>query len=128
MNKIAQEVLKRIKGVIREVAFIVDSFPKKTTAFTIAKQIIDSVTSIGANYVEAQSSRSKREFVSIMGIVLRETKETLFWLEVIVELRLTHQSKIDKVYQECVELSKMFTAVILTSSRNLNGVNNNLPS
>jgi len=39
---------------------------------------MDSVTSIGANFVETQSARSKKEFISIISIVLKESKETLF--------------------------------------------------
>lgn len=119
MNPKAQEILKRIKQLIKDTALIVDQFPKKAAAFTIAKQIMDSAISIGANYVEAQSARSKKEFISLMGIVLKETKETLFWLEMILDLKLTSPAKIDRVYNECGQLVKIFTSVILTSSRKL---------
>ena len=119
MNLKAQNTLNRIKDLIKAVASLIDEFPKKTAAFKIAGQIMDSVTSIGANFVEAQSARSKKEFISTMGIVLKETKETLFWLEIIQELNLTSKEKIDKIHKECSELAKIFTSSIMTASKKL---------
>lgn len=119
MNPKAQDLLNRIKHLIREIVSIVDDFSKTRAAFKIGDQIIDSTTSIGANFVEAQSARSKKEFISTMGIVLRETKETLYWLEIIKDLKLTPEEKIDRIFPECIELAKIFSSIILTSSKNL---------
>jgi four helix bundle protein len=119
MNPKTQQTLNRIKYLIKEIATLVNQFPKTTVAFKIVNQIMDSVTSIGANFVEAQSARSKKEFISTIGIVLKETKETLFWLEIIQELNLTSKEKIDKNYKECSELAKIFTSVIMTTSKRL---------
>jgi len=119
MNARAQVTLDRIKKLIKEIFLMIDCFPRKTASFTIAKQIMDLVTSIGANFVEAQSSRSTKEFVSIMAVVLREAKETLFWLEIVSDLKLTCPDKIDRIYQECGELVKIFSATVITTSRSL---------
>jgi four helix bundle protein len=119
MNPRAQEILKRIKRLIKLIVEIVDNFPKKTSAFKIGEQIIDAVTSVGANFVEAQSARSKKEFVSVMGIVLKETKETIYWLEIIEELNLTPKEKIDKILSEVKELAKIFASIIITTSKKL---------
>jgi four helix bundle protein len=117
MNPKAQDTLNRIKYLIKEVALLVNGFPKTTASFKIAEQILSSVTSIGANFVEAQSARSRKEFISIIGVVLRETKETIFWLEIIEDLNLTSLGKIDKILKECKELAKIFSSIILTSSK-----------
>lgn len=119
MNVKAQETLKRIKNLIKAVALLVNQLPKSTASFKIADQIFRSVTSIGANFVEAQSARSKKEFISTVGIVLKETKETIFWLEIIRELNLTPAEKTDNILQECKELAKIFSSTLLTSSKNL---------
>lgn len=89
MNTKAEELLQRIKRLIKLIVEIVDNFPKIASAFKIGGQIIDSITSVGANFVEAQSARSKKEFISTMGIVLKEIKETIYWLEIIKEIQLT---------------------------------------
>lgn len=119
MNPRAQETLNRIKKLIKETVALVNLFPKTPASFKIIGQIIDSSTSIGANFVEAQSARSKKEFVSTIGIVLKETKETLFWLEIIQELNFVTREKIEKIYQEYVELAKIFASIIMTSSKRL---------
>ena len=119
MNPKAEETLRRIKHLIKIIVGIVDNFPKKTSAFKIGEQIIDAVTSVGANFVEAQTARSKKEFVSTMGIVLKEIKETIYWLEIIKELNLTLGKEIDKIILEAEELSKIFASIILTTSKKL---------
>ncbi|RZJ68135.1 MAG: four helix bundle protein [Flavobacterium sp.] len=48
--------------------------------YTIAKQVIRSGTSIGANVKEAQNAESKRDFVHKMKIALKEADETEYWL------------------------------------------------
>ena len=83
MNPKAEEILRRIKRLIKLIVEIVDNFLKTTSAFKIGEQIIDTITSVGANFVEAQSARSKKEFVSVMRIVLKETKETIYCFEII---------------------------------------------
>ena len=83
MNPKAEEILRRIKRLIKLIVEVVDNFLKTTSAFKIGEQIIDTITSVGANFVEAQSARSKKEFVSVMRIVLKETKETIYCFEII---------------------------------------------
>lgn len=119
MNLKAQQTLNRIKHLIKEIASLVNQLPKTTATFKIANQIMDSVTSVGANFVEAQSARSKKEFISTIGIVLKETKETLFWLEIIQELNLVPKNKIDKIHDEFSELAKIFSSIIMTASKKL---------
>ncbi len=117
MNPKAQETLNRIKKSIKEVYVLVNKFPKIAAAYKIGGQIIDSITSVGANFVEAQSARSKKEFISTMGIVLKETKETLFWLEIIEELNLGTKEQLSNTHKECSELSNIFTAIIISSKK-----------
>lgn len=118
MNVKAQEILDRIKNLIKNVAILVNHFPNIRSSYRISDQIMGSVTSVGANFVEAQSARSKKEFISTMGIVLKEIKETVFWLEIIEELKLCSGEEIQKPKGECLELSKMFSSAIITASKN----------
>lgn len=48
--------------------------------FVIAKQLLRSATSIGANVCEAQNAESKADFVHKMKIASKEAIETLYWL------------------------------------------------
>lgn len=118
-NPKAQATLERIKKLIKEVAILIDGFPKTTAAFKIAGQVMDSVTSIGANFIEAQSARSKKEFVSVVNVVLRETNETIFWFDIIQELKLCSINKIKEISTEANELAKIFASIIITSSKSI---------
>lgn len=48
--------------------------------FVIAKQLLRSGTSIGANVFEAQHAESKADFVHKIKIAIEEANETLYWL------------------------------------------------
>lgn len=54
---------------------------EKEKKYTIAKQIIRSGTSIGANSNEAQDSESKADFIHKLKIAAKEARETKYWLE-----------------------------------------------
>ncbi len=56
--------------------------------FVIAKQLLRSATSIGANVFEAQNAESKTDFIHKMKIAAKETSETLYWLICAKDVRL----------------------------------------
>ena len=62
---------------------IIDLLPKSTGAKNIAYQLAKSGTSVGANYEESQASQSKEDFYYKIGICLRETGESNYWLRII---------------------------------------------
>ncbi|HEV3315953.1 MAG TPA: four helix bundle protein, partial [Candidatus Angelobacter sp.] len=51
----------------------------------ICNQILRSATSIAANYRAVGRARSKAEFVAKLGVVIEESDETVFWLELLQE-------------------------------------------
>ena len=53
---------------------------EKNKKFVIAKQLLRSATSIGANVYEAQNAESKADFIHKMKIAAKEASETLYWL------------------------------------------------
>jgi len=71
--------------------------------FVIAKQVLKSGTSIGANVREAQNAESKNDFIHKIKIAAKEADETDYWLE------LCNRSK---QYPDCIELQGK-NAVIL---------------
>lgn len=48
--------------------------------FVIAKQLLKSGTSIGANIHEGQNAQSKADFIHKMKIAAKELEETKYWL------------------------------------------------
>jgi len=87
------------------------SLPNNSEAFVIRNQITKSGTSIGANYHEANRSRSKADFYNKIKICESEASETVYWLKIIKELNWLKPEMIDFVYKEANELLAVFTSI-----------------
>jgi len=85
---------------------------KRTRNFVIANQILRSGTSIGANVEEAQNCSSKKEFIRTLTIALKEGRETLYWLKLIVESKIIEKEKLDSLIEENIALIKILTSII----------------
>lgn len=92
----------------------VESLDYKPSLKIIIDQLIRSITSIGANIVEAKSSSSKREFMNYFQIALKSANETKYWLALLRELVPTKKQEIDAFIKETDELSKIIGTSILT--------------
>lgn len=87
---------------------------EKEKKYAIAKQIIRSGTSIGANSNEAQDSESKADFVHKLKIAAKEARETRYWLELCKrsesypfdESLLTDLESIQKVLNKIISTTK----------------------
>lgn len=75
----------RTKKFSLSIIDIVDLIPPKVSTKVISYQLAKSGTSVGANYRASLRARSDKEFISKMNIVLEESDESMFWLEIIQE-------------------------------------------
>ena len=94
--------------------------------YVLAKQILRSGTSIGANLAESESAISRKDFLSKVYIALKECSETLFWLELLHDTDYLTNEQFDSIYQDCEELKKMLTATTKTINSTLNSPNSTL--
>ncbi len=94
-------------SIIRLSSILPDSIEGKV----IRNQITKSGTSIGANYREANRSRSRPDFGNRIGICESESGETGYWLEIIDEMNWIDKKKIDPLLIEVNELLAIFTSV-----------------
>lgn len=90
----------------------------KNKDMILARQILKSGTSIGANVREAISAESKRDFLSKITIALKEAKETQYWVELFIATGYIDKEKSD-LLKDCNELCKMLSATVTTTKRNL---------
>jgi four helix bundle protein len=77
----------------------------------IKNQISKSGSSIGANYREANRARSNADFLNKIKICESETNETIYWLEIIIELEIADSIKINSILNEANELLAIFTSI-----------------
>ena len=73
--------------------------PKNNLTLTLVDQCLRAGTSIGANYREANGASSKKDFFNKIYICKKESKETLYWLEL-----LGKSIDDEKLKQECRSL------------------------
>ena len=88
----------------KEVVKFVSSLPKTTANFEVGKQLIRSAGSVGANYIEANESLSKKDFIMRVKICRKEAKESRYWLKILDEN--------NSLIQESNELMKIFGAIL----------------
>ncbi len=114
----ADELKRRTKTFGLRVIKLVEALPVSRTADVIGKQLLRSATSVGANYRSAIRARSKPDFIAKLGIVIEETDESLFWMEMLVDAAIISPERLSSLMQEADELIAIFTATIKTTRRN----------
>jgi four helix bundle protein len=87
--------------------------------YVVAKQLLRSGTSIGANIFEAQHAESKADFIHKMKIAIKESSETLFWLFICE--RSSSYPVNGSLKQMIEELIRIISKIIVTSKGKLSG-------
>lgn len=105
-----EELKRRTKAFAVRVVKMTEALPSTRIADIIARQIIRSATSVGANYRAACRARSQADFISKIGIVEEEADETLYWLQMIVETGLLPETRLTELLREADELVAIFTS------------------
>ncbi len=99
---------------------IVESIPNTRAGNHYAGQLIRSGTSPALNYAEAQSGESRKDFIHKLKIVLKELRETIVCLQIIVGTNLyKSEDSIRKAIVETNELICIFVKSIETAQSNL---------
>lgn len=91
--------------------------PKTEEGRVIKYQITKSGTSVGANYREANRSRSKADFLNKIKISESEASETVYWLEIISDLNWLDKKVIDKALEESKELLAIFSSISFSTKK-----------
>ena len=77
------------------------------------RQVIRSSGSVRANYIEANESLSKKDFVHRIKICRKESKESAYWIRLIMDTNnVPSEVNLKEMYQEAVELKKIFSSII----------------
>jgi four helix bundle protein len=107
----------RTKRFALRVLKLCDSLPRTDAGRTISRQLLRSGTSVAANYRAAGRARSQAEFVAKLGVVLEETDESLFWLELLAEAGILPERRLGELPAEANQLVAIFVASQQTAKR-----------
>ncbi|NND78613.1 MAG: four helix bundle protein [Maribacter sp.] len=110
-KEFGKQLEKRTKKFAIEIIKISTLLPQTTEAKVIKNQITKSGTSVGANYREANRSRSKADFRNKIKICESEASETLYWLEIIEEMKWLKSENMDIIKKESSEILAIYTSI-----------------
>ena len=82
--------------------------------YIIARQLLKSGTSIGANAREAQSAESKADFIHKLKIAHKEAEETEYWL-LLCEKAPSYPSPPDEMKANLLSIQKLLSKIISTA-------------
>ncbi len=107
----AIDLEKRTRDFAVRIIRLSSNLPNTPEGRVVRNQITKSATSMGANYREANRSRSKSDFKNRISICESEASETQFWLEIIIDAKWLTREQIEPEYAECGELLALFTTI-----------------
>ena len=100
-----------------QIVLFYEDFSKLKKDTTIAKQLLRSATSIGANINEAVYGNSKADFISKLHISLKETGESIYWLKLLKNTKLVN-CDFDSLISLAEEIKRMLIASLNTAKEN----------
>lgn len=101
---------KRTFLFAKSCRFLVRDLPKTVITIEDCKQLVRASGSIGANYIEANESLSKKDFIYRIKICRKEAKESQYWLRLLKGLN--SEEKISVLIQEADELKRIFSSIV----------------
>lgn len=90
--------------------------------FIITKQLARSASSVGANVREARNAESKNDFIHKLSIALKECDESIYWLELLIELSRSKKEELSNLKKESDQIVKILSTIILKSKVNSNWI------
>ena len=87
--------------------------------FVLSKQLLRSGTSIGANVREAVHGQSDKDFLSKMNIALKESDESLYWIELLGGSKILDAKQTQSIFVDCNEIVSLLSSIVKTTRRKL---------
>jgi len=103
---------ERTEKFAKEVIQLCKKLPKNTINMELVGQVVSAAGSVGANYIEANESLSRKDFFNRIKICRKEAKESRYWLRLIASANADFDKDIKPLIQESTELMNIFGAIL----------------
>ena len=100
-----------------KIVLFYEEYAKSKRDTTIAKQLLRSSTSVGANINEAIYENSKPDFIAKLHISLKEVSESIYWLTLLKNTKL-FEFDYDNSINLAEEIKRMLISSINTAKKN----------
>lgn len=104
------ELQKRLKTFAHRCVPLAETLPNTTLGKYFHGQLLRSAFSSAANYRAACIGQSRATFVAKLSIAFEEIDESSFWLENIIDLEMLKKERVQPLYNESIELTKILGA------------------
>lgn len=101
---------------VRVVKFV-RTLPRDVAGVEVARQLLRSGTSVGANVEEADGAESRKDKIHKLSIARKEAKECCYWLRLIKEAELSTASDVDELSAESLEIARLLSRMILNLAK-----------
>lgn len=112
--KVKTELKYRAYKYSIAVITFIDSLPNDISTSIIARQLLRSATSIGANIVEAKATSSKRDFTNFYNHSLKSANESLYWIGLLRDAKNIKDPQLKYLLTETQELANILASSIIT--------------
>lgn len=99
-------ILEKSKNFAIRIINLYKYLNNEKKEYVMAKQVLRSGTSIGANIKECINAESKADFIHKLGVALKEADETEYWLELLRETDYISDEQFNSIIFDCKEIIK----------------------
>ena len=101
----------RTKQLSKDVVDLIMRIKQNDINRNIILQLSRSVTSVAANYCEANNAASRKDFRNKIFICRKEVQETEYWIELLAKTNPEHKAELRKLWKETHELTLIFNKI-----------------
>ena len=118
MYKEKSQISSRAYNFALEVIGITSTLSKTPANIILIRQVIRSVTSIGANIEEALGGHTRADFAYCMNVAKKEARETRYWLKMLKDLNVgSFSHKFEMLLKEIEEIINILTKIVKTTTK-----------
>ena len=118
MNPKALALQARTRAFAGKVITLCEGLPDTPAAHSIRQQLLDSAGSTDSNYRAACRARTRKEFISKLGVVVEECDESLGWLQLLIDSSICTTQAMEALRDEANELVAIFVQSEKTAKHN----------
>ena len=113
-----EQLSERLLEFAASTGNVVDALPDTRLGRHSAGQLVRCGTSPGPNYEEACAAESRADFIHKLGIVLKELRESRFWLRLIIRRELLSEHRLAELQDEATQLCNIVGQSVVTAKAN----------
>jgi four helix bundle protein len=114
-----KNISERLLNFGVEIVKLIIELNKNMIGRNIGKQLLRSGTSAGANYEETYGAESRADFIHKLQIVLKELRESLYWLRLIQKSQILKHNNLNNIIDETEQLCNIIGKSVITAKTNI---------